>query len=65
MQIEHTVTLVADIDLDKMSDSQRKILESWTDEQCNLFISSLSIEVLGKVLETVNENGSWAFLKIK
>jgi len=63
--VEHQITLVADVDLDGLSESQRKIVENFTDQERESFFQILSISVLEEVLPKVNQHGSFAFLRVK
>ena len=65
LAVEHQITLVADVDLDGLSESQRKIVENFTDQERETFFQILSISVLEEVLPKVNQHGSFAFLRIK
>ena len=63
--VEHTITLVAEVDLDGLSDSHRAIVENLTEHEREQFFTELSTEVIGDVLPKVNANGSYAFLRLK
>lgn len=63
--VEHQITLVADVDLDGLSESQREIVENFTDQERESFFQTLSISVLEDVLPKVNQHGSFAFLRVK
>jgi hypothetical protein len=65
LSMEHQVTLVADVDLEGLGESQRKIVENFTDHERENFFTSLTIGILEEVLTTVNKNGSFAFLRLK
>ena len=63
--VEHTITLVAEVELDKLSDSGRALVENFTEHEREQFFTSLSISVIGDFLPKVNANGSYAFLRLK
>ena len=63
--VEHQITLVADVDLDGLSESQREIVENFTDQERESFFQILSISVLEEVLPKLNQHGSFAFLRVK
>ena len=63
--VEHTITLVAELELDKLSDSQRAIVENFTEHEREQFFTELSISVIGDFLPKANANGSYAFLRLK
>ena len=63
--VEHQITLVADVDLEGLSESQREIVENFTDQERETFFQTLSISVLEDVLPKVNQHGSFAFLRVK
>jgi len=65
LSMEHQVTLVADVDLEGLGESQRKIVENFTDHERETFFTSLTIVILEEVLTTVNKGGSFAFLRLK
>jgi hypothetical protein len=65
LSMEHQVTLVADVDLEGLGESQRKIVENFTDHERENFFTTLSIGILEEVLKTVNKGGSFAFLRLK
>ena len=63
--VEHTITLVAEVDLDKLSDSNRATIENFTEHEREQFFTALSISVIGDFLPKANANGSYAFLRLK
>ena len=63
--VEHTITLVAEVELDKLSDSQRAIVENFTEHEREQFFTELSTSVIGDILPKVNAHGTFAFLRIK
>lgn len=66
LSVEHTVTMIAEVDLDGLEAHQRRILESMSDEARQAFFTLLTSSVIEEeLLPKVNENGSYAFLRIK
>jgi hypothetical protein len=65
LAVEHQITLVAEVDLDGLSEGQRKVVENFTDHEKETFFTTLSTAVIAEVLPKVNANGSFAFLRIK
>lgn len=65
LAVEHTITLVAEVDLDGLSESQRKIVENFTEHEQEAFFTALSTSVIGDFLPKANANGSFAFLRLK
>jgi hypothetical protein len=63
--VEHTITLVTEVELDKLSDSHRAIVENFTEHEREQFFTELSISVIGDVLPKVNAKGTYAFLRLK
>ena len=63
--VEHTITLVAEVELDKLSDSHRAIVENLTEHEREQFFATLSISVIGDFLPKANAKGTWAFLRLK
>jgi hypothetical protein len=65
LSMEHQITLVADVDLEGLSESQRKIVENFTDHERENFFTTLSVGIIEEVLATVNKGGTFAFLRLK
>lgn len=63
--VEHTITLVTEVDLDKLSESKRAIVENFTEHEREQFFTTLSISVIGYLLPKANANGTFAFLRLK
>jgi len=66
LSVEHTVTLIAEVDLEGLEAHQRRTLENMSDEARQAFFTLLTSAVIEEeLLPKVNENGSFAFLRMK
>ena len=66
LSVEHTVTLIAEVDLDGLEAHQRRTIENMNEEARQAFFTLLTSAVIEEeLLPKVNKNGSFAFLRMK
>jgi hypothetical protein len=66
LSVEHTITLIADVDLEGMEATQRQTLENMSEAAREAFFTLLTSSVIKEqLLPKINENGSFAFLRVK
>lgn len=66
IKVPHTITFLAEINLDKLPANLLPALISLTEEQLTAMVKETTLHAINhvKLIQEVNEGGGWAFLSL-